>query len=171
MPPSTTLPQILGWLVGARASQAVAGEIDPVRVVDDAIEDGVGVGGIADQLVPFVEGDLAGDDGRAAAVTFFEDFEEVVTSGGIEGLSRRSTNHGVACRSPHVLLLVNQEAVTDQRCPSARTNSTTTKLAIATQGRRIVTLATVPKSHARSTTPKTPTTRGSRPRRLEGPRR
>ncbi len=63
MPPSTTLPQILGWLVGARASQAVAGEIDQVRVVDDAIEDGVGVGGIADQLVPFVEGDLAGDDG------------------------------------------------------------------------------------------------------------
>src|SRR5262245_43425198 len=32
-------------------------------------------------------------------------------------------------------------------------------------------LATVPKSHARSTTPKTPTTRGSRPRRIEGPRR
>ena len=47
---------ILGWLVGARASQAVAGEINPVRVVDDAIEDGVGVGWIADQLVPFVEG-------------------------------------------------------------------------------------------------------------------
>jgi hypothetical protein len=32
---------------------------------------------------------------------------------------------------------VNQEAVTDQRCPSARTNSTATKLAIPTQGRRI----------------------------------
>ena len=29
----------------------------------------------------------------------------------------------------------------------------------------------VPKSHARLATPKTPTTRGSRPRRLEGPRR
>ena len=46
----------------------MAGEIDPVRIVDDAIEDGVGVGGIADQLVPFVDGDLAGDDGRPAAV-------------------------------------------------------------------------------------------------------
>jgi len=42
----------------------VAGEIDPVRIVDDAIEDGVGVSGISDQLVPFVDGDLAGDDGR-----------------------------------------------------------------------------------------------------------
>ena len=40
----------------------MAGEIDLVSVVDDAIEDGVGVGGIADQLVPFVDGDLAGDD-------------------------------------------------------------------------------------------------------------
>ena len=50
----------------------------------------------------------------------------------------RSTNHGVACRSPHVLSRVNQEAVADQRCPSARTNSTATKLAIPIQGRRIV---------------------------------
>ena len=40
----------------------MTGEIEPVRVVDDAIKDGIGVGGIADQLVPFVDGDLAGDD-------------------------------------------------------------------------------------------------------------
>jgi hypothetical protein len=46
-----------------KLSQAVAAEINPVRVADDAIEDGVGGGWIADQLVPFVEGDLAGDDG------------------------------------------------------------------------------------------------------------
>jgi hypothetical protein len=67
---------ILGCFVGTRASQAVAGEIDPVRVVDDAIEDGVRVGGVANQLVPFVEGDLAGDDGRSSAVAFFKDFEQ-----------------------------------------------------------------------------------------------
>jgi hypothetical protein len=64
----------------------VAGKIDAVGVVDDAIEDGVGVGGIADDLVPFVDGDLAGDDGRSSTITFFEDFEEVMTSGGIERL-------------------------------------------------------------------------------------
>jgi len=64
----------------------VAGEINPVGVVDDAIENGVGIGGIADQLVPFVDGNLAGDDRRAAAVAFFENLEEIVTSGGIEGL-------------------------------------------------------------------------------------
>jgi hypothetical protein len=36
---STAEWSILGWLCGARASQSMAGEIDPVRVVDDAIED------------------------------------------------------------------------------------------------------------------------------------
>jgi hypothetical protein len=64
----------------------VAGEIDAVRVVDDAIQDRVGVSGLTDQLMPFVHGDLAGDDSRLAALAFFEDFEEVVTSGGIRGM-------------------------------------------------------------------------------------
>ena len=41
---------------------AVAGEIDAVGIVDDAIEDGVGVGWVSDQLVPFIHGNLAGDD-------------------------------------------------------------------------------------------------------------
>lgn len=54
---------LLRGFAGARASQAVAGEIDAVRVVDDTIEDGVGVGWIADEVMPFVDGDLAGDDG------------------------------------------------------------------------------------------------------------
>jgi hypothetical protein len=45
----------------------VAGEIDPLCVVNDAIENGVSVGGIADQLVPFVDRDLAGDDRRSAS--------------------------------------------------------------------------------------------------------
>jgi hypothetical protein len=53
---------LLGCFAGARAPQAVAGEIDAVGVVHDAIEDGVGIGRIADQVVPLVDGDLAGDD-------------------------------------------------------------------------------------------------------------
>jgi hypothetical protein len=40
------------------ARVALAGEIDAVGVVHDAIEDGVGVGRISDQLVPFVDGIL-----------------------------------------------------------------------------------------------------------------
>jgi hypothetical protein len=53
--------------------------------MNDAIEDGVGVGWISDELVPFGHGELAGDDGGPAAVAFFQDFEEVVTSGGVDG--------------------------------------------------------------------------------------
>jgi hypothetical protein len=71
---------------GACAPQAVAGEIDPVRIVDDAIKNGVVVGGIAVQLMPFVDADLAGDDCRSAAVAFFENLEEVVMCGGVERL-------------------------------------------------------------------------------------
>ena len=55
-----------------------------MRVVHDAIEDGVGVGWIADQIVPFVDGDLTGDDGGSPAVAFFEDFEKVVACCGVE---------------------------------------------------------------------------------------
>ena len=53
-------------------------------VVDEAVEDGVGVGRVADDLVPFVDGNLAGQDGRAAAVAFFEDLVEIAAGAGIE---------------------------------------------------------------------------------------
>ena len=55
-----------------------------MRVVDEPIEDGIGVGRIADDLVPFIDRDLAGQDGRAAAVAFFEDFVEIAAGAGIE---------------------------------------------------------------------------------------
>ena len=52
--------------------------------MNEAIEDGVGVGRIADDLVPLLDRKLACDDGRAAAVALFEDFEEIVPRVGIE---------------------------------------------------------------------------------------
>ena len=55
-------------------------------VVDEAIEDGVGIGWIADDLVPAVHGDLAGDDGRFAAVSFFEELQEIMTPGIVKRL-------------------------------------------------------------------------------------
>jgi len=45
------------------SSQAVAGEIDAMGVVDEAVEDGISVGRVADDLVPFVDRDLAGKEG------------------------------------------------------------------------------------------------------------
>ena len=57
-----------------------------MRVVHEAVENGVGVGGVADDLVPGGQRELRGDDRRPAAVTLFEDFEQVVTGAGVEGL-------------------------------------------------------------------------------------
>ncbi len=51
----------------ARLAQAVACELDAVSVMEDAVEDGVGVGRIADEIVPFVDGDLISKVEIAAA--------------------------------------------------------------------------------------------------------
>src|SRR5438270_675860 len=53
-------------------AQTVALELQAMGVVDDPVEDGVGEGRLADQVVPAVDRDLAGDQGGAAAVAFFD---------------------------------------------------------------------------------------------------
>jgi hypothetical protein len=55
-------------------------------VMDEAIQDGVGVGGVANNLMPCSHGKLGGDDRRPTPVAFFEDFEQVVTRAGVERL-------------------------------------------------------------------------------------
>ncbi len=47
-------------------------------VVDEAIQDGVSVGGLADDRMPVGHGELAGDQGGAPAVPIFEDLQQVV---------------------------------------------------------------------------------------------
>jgi hypothetical protein len=59
-------------------------------IVDEAIEHGVCVGRIADDLVPDRYRRLAGDYRRAAAVTLFEDYEQVVPRLGIERFELQS---------------------------------------------------------------------------------
>jgi len=66
--------------LGFRAAHRVSGEFDPVSVVDEAVEDGVGVGGVTDQAVPVGDGDLAGNQGGLASVPILEDLEEIMTS-------------------------------------------------------------------------------------------
>ena len=53
-------------------------------VVDEPIENGVGVGGVADEGVPVGDGDLAGDERRSPSVTILEDFEQVVPGLSVE---------------------------------------------------------------------------------------
>ena len=52
-------------------------EFDPVRVVDDPVEDGVGQRRVADDLVPAVDRHLAGDDQRAGAVAILDDLQQI----------------------------------------------------------------------------------------------
>jgi hypothetical protein len=73
-------------LLRTGSAQALTGEIDPVRIMDEAIKDRVGVRGIAYDFVPTLHGELRGDDGRTAAVSLLKDFEDVVTGGGVEWL-------------------------------------------------------------------------------------
>lgn len=78
-------PGLTGWVkrfqCGGALSHALAGEREPVGVMDEAIKDGVGEGGVPDSLVPVLDRQLAGDDGGAAAVAVFEDFEQVAPLG------------------------------------------------------------------------------------------
>ena len=53
-------------------------------VVNEAVEDGVGICRIADKGVPFVDGDLTGEYGRATPIAFLEDLVEVTTGTGVE---------------------------------------------------------------------------------------
>jgi len=57
-----------------------------VSVVNETVQDGVGIGRIADYLVPLVERELAGNHRGATSVTFFGDFQEIVPGGGVERL-------------------------------------------------------------------------------------
>ena len=50
-------------------------------VVNETVHDRVGESRIADNFVPLLDGNLAGDDDRGALVAIFEDFEEIALLG------------------------------------------------------------------------------------------
>ena len=51
-------------------------------IAKDPVEDGVPEGGIADNVMPVLDGELANEDGSAAGVAVVEDFEQVVAAPG-----------------------------------------------------------------------------------------
>ena len=53
---------------GVLLSHAFSGELKAVSVVNEAIQDGVAEGWVADNVVPMFNGDLTGDDGGGATV-------------------------------------------------------------------------------------------------------
>ena len=55
----------LGWRQSRqRSAQRLAFEYDPVRVVHQAVEEGVGAGGVADQLVPLPDVSIGSSGSR-----------------------------------------------------------------------------------------------------------
>src|SRR5690348_2103781 len=73
-------------LCGELPAQRVALELDAVGVVDDAVEDGVCDDRLADQVMPAVDGYLAGDEGGAVSVAFLDDLQQVAALVGRERL-------------------------------------------------------------------------------------
>src|SRR5271156_1024065 len=71
-------------IAGVLFSHAFSGELKAVSVVDEAIQDSVAEGGVADNVVPMFDGDLAGDDGRGATVAIIKDLQKVAPFGRIE---------------------------------------------------------------------------------------
>src|SRR6202451_2030919 len=67
-------------------AQALASQFDAIGVMNDAVEDGVSERGYPDQIVPAVDGNLAGDDERALVVAILDDFEQVARLFGGERL-------------------------------------------------------------------------------------
>ncbi len=84
--PALTFGRAFLVLLSSGPAHAFAGQFDAMGVVNEAVKNRVGVGGIADDLVPAVYGELGCDHRRAAAVSLLEDFEEIVSAGGVERL-------------------------------------------------------------------------------------
>jgi hypothetical protein len=72
-------------LFASGAAQTLAGQLDAMRIVDEAVLDSVGVSGVANDLMPGRQGELGGDDRRPAAVSLLENFEQIMTGAGVEG--------------------------------------------------------------------------------------
>src|SRR5258708_37378142 len=67
-------------------SEALSFEFDAAGVVDEAIEDCVGDGGISDNFVPAFDGQLAGDDVLTSFISDLDDLERVAALIGVDSL-------------------------------------------------------------------------------------
>ena len=66
-------------------SVAVALDIDHLGVVEEPVEDGGGEDVVAEDVAPFGEGFVAGDDHGAAFVAAGDELEDHVGFGSVEG--------------------------------------------------------------------------------------
>ena len=64
--------------------EALSFEFDAIGIVNEAIEDRVGDGGVSDDFVPAIDGQLASDDDRTRFVSVLDDFEQITALVGVE---------------------------------------------------------------------------------------
>src|SRR4249920_3273763 len=76
---SCVLLDVKSGTFGGSFSHAFALEGEPMGVVHEPIENGVGDGRICDCLVPVIDRQLAGHNGRAAVVPILDDLKDVAT--------------------------------------------------------------------------------------------
>ncbi len=69
--------------------------------MNDTVQDRVGEGRIADQVVPTIHGNLAGDQCGAAAVALFDDRQQIVPLFGGEPEARKAAPNSVRCDGTH----------------------------------------------------------------------
>src|SRR5438128_7754215 len=65
-------------------AQRRAFEVDAMGAMDDAVENGVSQGGVANDFMPAIDRDLAGDQQGSPVVAIVEDLEQITTLFGIE---------------------------------------------------------------------------------------
>ena len=70
-----------------------------MSVVDEAIEDGIRNGRIADQFVPVIDGELACHDGRGASVPVVENFRKIAPCSGVSGAKPQSSKINSSTRA------------------------------------------------------------------------
>src|SRR5262249_56857461 len=61
-------------------------ELEAVGVMDEAIEDGIGESGLADEIVPGFDGELAGDQRRRATMPILDDLHKIAPLAGVEAV-------------------------------------------------------------------------------------
>src|SRR5579872_1119712 len=62
---------------GRKASERATGEGDAIGVVDQAVQNGIGEGGVTDEVVPVIDRDLAREERRPPAGAIVDHLEEI----------------------------------------------------------------------------------------------
>jgi hypothetical protein len=79
----------------ARGAEGTAGlklahgwsvQFEPIGIVDDAIQDGILERRLADDVVPFSSGKLAGDEDRAVVTAVLDDLHQIASVAGGESV-------------------------------------------------------------------------------------